>query len=277
MRVKEIQAKTCMTKSKLTDYVINPYTGCEHSCFYCYADFIRRFQNIKEKWGEFVFVKVNFPELLEKEIVKAKPGNIWLSSVCDCYQPIEKKYKLTRKILEIISKSPNKDKFTIEILTKSCLVERDFDLIKEIGNQVELGMSVGLIDDEIAKIIEPNASLPSERLKTLRKANDFGIRTYGFISPVLPGMADLDEIFKRLKEAKVNYVWVELFNIRKSILDKVIPFIKKNLPDKLEDFENMIKNYDAYVESRRKEIAELEKKYDLKVKEVVVHEKDRVK
>jgi DNA repair photolyase len=273
--VKEIQAKSCMTKSKLTDYVINPYTGCEHGCFYCYADFIKRFQNIKENWGEFVYAKVNFPELLEKEIEKAKPGNIWLSSVCDCYQPIEKKYKLTRKILEIIANFKNKDKFTMEILTKSSLVERDFDLIKKIGDKVELGMSLGLVDDKIAKIIEPNASLPSERLETLKKAHEFGIKTYGFISPVLPGIANLDEIFKKLKEAKVNYVWVELLNIRKTLLDKMIPFVKKNLPEKLKDFENMIKNYGDYVKSRRKEIKELEKKYNLRVKEVVVHERDR--
>src|SRR4030042_5744778 len=116
MNVKEIQVKSCMTKSKLTDYVINPYTGCEHACKYCYADFIRRCQNIQDKWGDFVFAKVNCPELLIKELEKNKPGHIWMSSVCDCYMPIEEKYRLTRKILEIIANSHYKTKFTIEIL-----------------------------------------------------------------------------------------------------------------------------------------------------------------
>lgn len=70
MKIKEIECKACMVKSKLTDYVINPYTGCQHGCVYCYADFIRRFQNISEKWGEFVFVKVNCVDFLEAELEK---------------------------------------------------------------------------------------------------------------------------------------------------------------------------------------------------------------
>lgn len=118
MIIKEISVKSCMTKSKLTDYVINPYTGCSHGCKYCYADFIRRFQNIPDKWGEFVYVKINCPELLKKELAINKPGHIWLSSVTDCYNPLEGKYKLTRGILETIAKSPYRKKFTFEILTK---------------------------------------------------------------------------------------------------------------------------------------------------------------
>lgn len=273
MKVKEIKCKNCMTKSKLTDYVINPYLGCEHSCCYCYADFMKRFNNIGDEWGRFVHVKINCPDLLEKELKKNKTGNIWLSSVCDCYQPIEKKYRLTRRILDIIAKSAYKDKFTIELLTKSSLIKRDFDLIKEIGEKVDLGMSLGLTDDRIAKIIEPNASLPSERLETLRQAHEKGIRTYGFISPVLPGIADLEDIFKKLKEAKVDYVWVELLNTKKGILDKLIPFIKEKLPEKLKDFNKMLDNYEAYVREKREEIRKLEKKYNLRVKEVVVHNK----
>ena len=151
MKIKEIKCKTCMTKSKLTDYVINPYTGCQHSCKYCYADFIRKFQNIKEKWGDFVYVKVNCPELLEKELIKNKAGHIWMSSVCDCYMPIEGKLKLTRKILEIMSQSPYKKKFSMEILTKSSLVKRDFDLIKTLN--VELGMSINTLNEKVSKII----------------------------------------------------------------------------------------------------------------------------
>ncbi|MEK6864536.1 MAG: radical SAM protein, partial [Nanoarchaeota archaeon] len=89
MEFKEIKCKSCMTKSKLTDYVINPYTGCMHGCKYCYAVFIKRFQDIKAEWGDFVYAKANCPELLKKELEKNKPGHIWISSVTDCYQPIE--------------------------------------------------------------------------------------------------------------------------------------------------------------------------------------------
>lgn len=267
MKVKEIKCKNCMTKSKLTDYVINPYTGCSHGCMYCYADFIKRFQNIPDKWGDFVFAKINCPELLEKELKKNKPGNIWLSSVCDCYMPLEGKYKLTRRILEIITKSPYRKKFSIEILTKSGLVKRDFDLLKQLN--VELGMSINTLDEKAARLIEPFASSPTERIKTLREAKEKGIRVYGFISPVLPGITNLEELFRELSFCE--YVWVELLNTRKSILDKFIPFIEKNFPDKVKEFDFTIENPEEYYENIKKEIRELEKKYKLKVREIVVH------
>lgn len=269
MKVREITCKSCLNKSKITDYTINPYTGCSHSCIYCYADFIKRFQNIKEEWGDFVYAKANCADLLEKELEKAKPGHIWMASVCDCYMPVEKDYRLTRKILETIAKSRYKNKFTMEILTKSSLVRRDFDLIKEIG--IELGMSVNNTDDKIAEIIEPFASPPSERLETLRQAHDFGIKTFGFISPVMPGITDLDLVFKRLKEAQVKYVWVEILNIKKSVISKMIPLIKSRFPEKLEEFESSVRNYKNFCEKIKKEARLLEKKYSLPVREIVVH------
>jgi len=256
-----------MTKSKLTDYVINPYTGCQHACKYCYADFIRRFQNIKEKWGEFVYAKINCPGFLERELEKNKPGHIWMSSVCDCYMPIENRFKLTRKILEIISKSPYKNKFTIEILTKSNLVRRDFDLLKKLN--VELGISINTLDDRISKIIEPFASLPRERINILKEAKKLGIKVYGFISPVLPGITNLEELFKELSFCE--YVWVELLNTKKSVLNRLMPVIEKNFPDKVKDLKFQIENPEEYYEKIKKEIRELEKEYKLKVKEIVVH------
>ncbi len=270
MNVKEIKSKTCMTKSKLTDYVINPYTGCSHGCRYCYADFIKRFQNIPDKWGEFVFAKINCPELLPKELEKNKPGHIWMSSVCDCYMPEEGKFKLTRKILEIIANSKNKDKFTIEVLTKSALVRRDFDLLKKLN--VELGMSINQLDEKTARVIEPLASPSQERLKTLKLAKEEGIQTFGFISPVLPGISKLEEVFRELSKAGVKYVWVELFNMRKSAVDKIIPVYKENFPEALKDFEWARENQDKWYNLLQEEIGELSKRYKLRVKEIVRHD-----
>lgn len=267
MKIKEIKVKSCMTKSKITDYVINPYTGCQHGCKYCYADFIRRFQNIKEKWGDFVYPKINCPELLKKELKKNKPGHIWLSSVCDCYTPIEGKFKLTRKILEIIATSPYKNKFTIEILTKSALVKRDFDLIKKLN--CELGLSINTLDEKASKIIEPLASSPKQRIKTLKEAKKLGIKIFGFISPVLPGITNLDDIFKNLSFC--DYVWVELLNTRRPILNRLMPTIKKEFPEKVKDFEFAINNSEKYFKEIKEEVRKLEKKYKLKVKQVVRH------
>lgn len=267
MEVKEIKVKSCLNKSKLTEYTINPYTGCQHGCKYCYADFIRRFQNIKPLWGDFVYAKVNCPELLEKELEKNKPGYIFMSSVCDCYMPLEGKLKLTRKILEIISKSKYKNKFTLGILTKSALVKRDFDLLKDLN--AEVGLSINTLDERASRLIEPLASSPIERINALKEAKKQGIKVYGFISPVLPGITDLEQIFKELQFC--DYVWVELLNTRKSVLNRMMPFIKKNFPDKIKDFDDMLNNPKEYNEKVKQQVIALEKKYKLKVREIVIH------
>jgi DNA repair photolyase len=267
MEIKEIECKNCMTKSKLTDYVINPYIGCEHGCKYCYADFIRRFQGIKPLWGEFVYAKKNCAELLKKELEKNKPGHIWLSSVCDCYMPLEKEYKMTQKILQTIINSKDRDKFTIEILTKSSLVKRDFGLLKQLP--VELGLSINNLNACIAKIIEPEASSPEERIETLKLAKEEGIRVFGFISPVLPGITNLEEIFKELSFC--DYVWVELLNTRKPILNKFLPIIRKNFSDNIKDFEYAINNPEEYYTKVKEEAEILSKKYNLKIKDIVRH------
>ncbi len=107
LKLKEITCKNALVKSRIqgVDYCLNPYTGCEHNCAYCYAIFMKRFSDHNEEWGTFADVKVNFLERLEKEVIKAKSGVVMLSSVTDPYQPLEEKYKLTRGALEILAKS----------------------------------------------------------------------------------------------------------------------------------------------------------------------------
>jgi len=267
MIIKEVQCKSCMTPSKLTDYVINPYTGCQHGCKYCYAVFMKRFQDIKESWGEFVYAKVNCPDLLKRELAKNKPGNIWLSSVTDPYQPIEGRYKLTRRILETIVASSFRSKFTIEILTKSALVRRDFDLLKRLD--AELGVSVNTLDSRTAKLLEPFASPPLDRIKALKEAKARGIRVYGFISPVIPEITKLDELFRELRFC--SYVWVELLNTKPAYMARLMPVIKKSFPEAVKPIEFAIKNEDEYFRRISREIKMLEKKYNLKVREIVRH------
>ena len=267
MQVKEISAKSCLTKSKLTDYVINPFVGCQHGCKYCYAVFIKRFQNISEPWGEFLHVRVNSAELLQSELKTAKPGHIWMSSVTDCYTPAESKYKITRQVLQTIANSPSKSNFSLEILTKSVLVRRDFDLIKSIGAQ--LGLSINSLDDAVRKEIEPFASPPKERIKVLKEAKAEGISVFGFISPVLPGITNLEELFRELSFC--DYVWVELLNTKKDVLERLLPVIKEKFPDKVIDFEFAIGDPGEYFKKVKAEVNLLSKKYNLKVKDIVVH------
>src|SRR5512146_2849097 len=102
MLVKEIEAKTILSRSQIYDYSLNAYVGCQHQCVYCYAKFMKRFTGHREAWGEFVDVKINAPELLASEVRKKKIGRVWVSGVCDPYQSAETKYKLTRRCLEIL-------------------------------------------------------------------------------------------------------------------------------------------------------------------------------
>ena len=129
MNIKEIKVKDYLTKSNLpaSDYVINPYVGCTHACKYCYASFMKRFTGHKEEWGTFIDIKRCDKEI---DLKKLKGKTVFMSSVTDCYNQFEEKYQLTRKILEQLIKAKAK----INISTKSKLVLRDIDLLKQIEN-----------------------------------------------------------------------------------------------------------------------------------------------
>ena len=186
--VKEILAKTILSKSKIYPYVVNPYTGCQHGCSYCYARFMKRVTGHKEPWGEFVDVKINAAELLRVEIRKKKRGRVWISGVCDPYQPLEEHYRLTRQCLELLAHH----NWPVIIQTRSPLVLRDIDVIKEFQD-IEVGLSVTTADDSIRKLFEPDAPPINDRIHALDVLHNAGIRTYAMIAPVLPGAEGLVE------------------------------------------------------------------------------------
>jgi len=183
VKIREVHAKSILNKSKIYDYCVNAYTGCQVNCRYCYARlFMRRYSRHSEPWGEFVDVKVNAPELLRKQIVRAKKGTVWLSSVCDPYQPLEKKYRLTRQCLAILAEA----RFPVNIQTKMTLVLRDLDIIERF-EEVEVGMTLTTDDERIARMFEPGASPVGERIAALEKIHSHGIKTFVFVGPLLPG------------------------------------------------------------------------------------------
>jgi len=203
MKVKEIQAKSVLSRSKVFDYTLNPYIGCAHGCRYCYAKFIKRFTGHQENWGEFVDVKINAPELLAKEIKGKKPGRVWVSGICDPYQPLEKKYQLTRRCLAILIENG----WPITVQTKSPLVLRDLDLLKK-GEGIEVCFTITTADERIREIFEPHAPPISARLNALEKLHTAGIRTSAMIAPLLPGA---EELAKELK-GKVDSVLIDRMN-----------------------------------------------------------------
>jgi len=203
MIVKKVSAKSILSKSKVSDYTINPYIGCEHGCTYCYARFMKRWTGHKEEWGQFVDVKINAMRLLRREIGKKRVGKVWISGVCDPYQPLEKKYELTRSILEVLLKHG----WPVEIQTKSPLVLRDAELLREFGD-VEVGLTITTADENIREIFETDAPPVKERIEAVEKLHSFGIKTFVMIAPLLP---KAEGLVGQLR-GKVDYVLVDRMN-----------------------------------------------------------------
>lgn len=203
MKINEIKAKSILSKSQIYDYALNPYVGCQHDCVYCYAKFMKRFTGHKEKWGEFVDIKINAPDLLANEVKKKRKGRVWISGVCDPYQPLEMTYMLTKKCLEILVQN----NWPITIQTKSALVIRDVEILKK-ANDIEVGFTITTADDKIRIIFEPGASPVSERIEALARLHSAGVKTFAMIAPILPGSEGLVSELK----GKVDYVILDRLN-----------------------------------------------------------------
>ena len=210
LSVKEVLAKSVLNKSKIFDYCVNPYTGCQIGCPYCYARlFMRRYSGHQEEWGDFVDVKINAPEILKKQLDKAKRGTVWISSVCDPYQPLEKKYRLTRKCLaELLNKQ-----FPLNLQTKSALVVRDLDLLSQFKD-IEVGFTITTDDESTARLFEPKASSVKDRIEALKAIHSMGIKTFVFIGPILPG--NPQKLVDNLS-GKVDLVYIDRMNYLGSI------------------------------------------------------------
>lgn len=203
MIVKEIKAKSILSKSQIYDYALNPYVGCQHNCVYCYAKFMKRFTGHREPWGEFVDVKINAAELLAGEVKKKKKGNVWISGVCDAYQPLEGKYQLTRRCLEILVAV----RWPFAIQTKSPLVLRDIELLKKAAD-CEVGFTITTADEKMRRIFEPGAPPIAKRVEALATLHSAKIKTFAMIAPLLPGAEGLVNLLK----GKVDHVLIDRLN-----------------------------------------------------------------
>ncbi len=217
--LKEIESKTLLRKMKRIDswfisaYGMNLYRGCEHGCAYC--DGRAEKYQVEGNFDKEIIVKKNALSLLKKELDPArkrtpfKKGYIFLGGgVGDSYQPLEKEYKLTRRILEFLTTTD----FPIHILTKSTLVLRDLDLLKEINKKrrVLVSFSLSSANDEISAFFEPCASSPSERLAAIKEFKTNGIHSGVFLLPVLPFITDnievMEDSLKKIKESGADYM-----------------------------------------------------------------------
>jgi DNA repair photolyase len=248
-KVTEKSCKTALSKTGVSsyDYTVNPYTGCQHGCVYCYANFMRRFSgHLQDPWGSFVDVKVNLLNVLGKELPRRAGGSIWLSSVCDPYQPLEKKYELSRGVIDLVSRD---SRFSLSILTKSSLVLRDVDLLERMKDRVDVGFTITTFSQSAQPIFEPHASHVADRIKALKRLGEAGLDTWVFIAPILPYVTEerLEEGLQRLAEAGVKRLMTDRYNARGMIMRQTLQAYKRWKPSiDLEEIRELLWHGDEY-------------------------------
>jgi DNA repair photolyase len=239
MLVREIEAADYVSPSKLSDYVINPYVGCPHACRYCYASFMRRLTNRHELWGEFLDVKRCSKPLGVRRLTGK---SVFMSTVTDCYNPFEAKYKVTRQILEELALI----ECELTITTKSNLLLRDLDLLtartqlfrnraalfdapEELRRGIHVMSSINTLDEDFRKDMD-QASTIEERLNMLETCYEAGIPTSLFMSPIFPYITDFRALVDRAVPF-VDSIWFENLNLRQGYKEDILAYVRARYPE----------------------------------------------
>jgi len=260
----EVECKTVLNKSALADYCINPYVGCQHACRYCYAEsYTRRFSKHIEAWGDFVDVKINAPAVLARQIRRRPKGTVYLSSLTDAYQPLERKYELTRRLLEILLQH----QFPISIQTKSALVLRDLDLIRKFHER-EVGFTITTLNDDVRKSFEPGSSSVEEKLLAIKELKENGVKTFVFFGPVLPYLSDqnLEQYFHQIVSAGVDYLYVDKLNLKPGLWTNLERLPLKDFPQLHEKWKDMLLGKNDYYKKLKAQIDSICKELKLECK-----------
>ena len=253
--VREVTCKTVLNRSSISDYSLNCYTGCTHACVYCYARFMQRFHPHAEPWGEFIDVKTNAVEALEKHVRRMEPGNVFMSSACDGWQPIERERELTRNCSQVLLDHG----FKVNVLTKSSLVERDLEMFA--GRNARIGVTVTTLDETLRQLWEPLASPVEERFRILRQAKDLGLETAVMFGPLLPFLSDdqdsVDALLERAAALDVDVIWVDAMNPRPKVWESIKALLEPQDPDLCERYRRILFSKPvrtAYLDGIRKRV-----------------------
>ncbi|HEY4955225.1 MAG TPA: radical SAM protein [Gemmatimonadaceae bacterium] len=253
---------------------VNPYVGCAFGCAYCYARYAHRFvmeraatddrmgtalgqafQNLPP-WLAFernIFIKHNAPEVLsrtlrygsDKHLALLKGEAIVISTATDPYQPAERRFRVTRRILEVLAEHPG---LRVVIITKSPLITRDTDVLSRIARISELSVHISLItlNRELARRLEPRSPTPDARLRALARLREAGIDTGINCMPVLPGItdnpSDLEALVKRVSEAGATHVGACALRLQPAARKRYLPFIEEQFPHLAERYRNTYAN-----------------------------------
>jgi DNA repair photolyase len=255
-------------------WTINPYRGCEFACKYCYARYTHEFMEMRDgiDFEQKIYAKQHAAELLRQELRKVKRGeDIAIGTATDPYQPIEKKLEITRAILQELTRHSGLE---LGIVTKSAMVVRDIDLLKEISkqNHISVSFTVTTLNADLARILEPRAPRPDLRLDALRSLRDAGVRAGVICAPVLPGITDspkqLEAVVKAAAENKAVHIYANPLFLKPCSAAVFLPFLKEHFPKLVPEYEKRFKDRAFLPAAYRKRIsglmAQLKEKYGIR-------------
>jgi DNA repair photolyase len=223
-------------------WAINPYRGCEFACKYCYARYTHEFMELRDglDFERKIFVKQQAAALLQSELKKVKHGEeIAIGTATDPYQPAERRFELTRAILEELARHSGLE---IGIVTKSNLVTRDIEILRRVGehNRIFVNVTVTTVDTELARKLEPRAPRPDLRLEAVRQLNLAGVDAGVICAPVLPEITDrprdLEALMKAASAAGAKYIFANPLFLKPCSAAIFMPFLEQNLPALVEHY-----------------------------------------
>jgi len=227
-------------------YGLNSYRGCEHGCAYCFARVYHEFLGFSSglDFESKIVVKKNAAELLEIALAKSsyRPEKILMSGATDCYQPVERKLKITRACLEVLSRFRN----PVVIITKNALVTRDLDHLRELARHqcVAIYLSITTLDPKLARILEPRASSPRAKLETLRIINEAGIPAGVSAAPLIPGLNDseLPAILEAAADHGAKFAAYSFVRLPGTVAEVFSNWLERHKPDAKEKILNRIRD-----------------------------------
>jgi DNA repair photolyase len=248
--VQEERARKVITRNDSPDLgfdrSINPYRGCEHGCIYCYARPTHAFQGLSPglDFETKLFVKPDAPELLARELAAPgyQPKMIAMGTNTDPYQPIERKWRVTRRILEVLRDANH----PVGIVTKSSLVMRDIDILSEMAakNLAKVALSVTTLDHRLARAMEPRASTPTKRLEAIRTLTNAGIPTAVMVAPIIPAINDseIERILDAAADAGAKEAGYVMLRLPLEIKDLFREWLNEHFPNKFNHVISLVRD-----------------------------------
>ena len=264
----------CVSKRAMPfTWTINPYRGCEFGCRYCYARYTHEFMEMRDgmEFEQRIYVKQQAAKLLRQDLGKVKPDeSIALGTATDPYQPAERRYEVTRGILEEIARHRG---FELGIVTKSNLIVRDLELLQQVAqsNKLSVHITITTLDTDLARILEPRAPRPDLRIEAVRAMARAGLRVGISCSPVVPGITDspkdLEALVRTASESGADYVFANPLFLKPCSAAVFLPFLEQNFPHLVDRYQQRYGDRAflpaSYTNSLSALLARLREKYKL--------------